>query len=66
MFKEGPLLEGFTERVAIADKLKPIAAELGCTLAQLATAWCVANENVSTVLIGASRPEQLEENLRSL
>ncbi|KAK1928138.1 putative voltage-gated potassium channel subunit beta [Phytophthora citrophthora] len=66
MFKEGPLLEGFTEHVAMADQLKPIAAELGCTLAQLSIAWCVSNENVSTVLVGASRPEQLKENLKAL
>ncbi|RLN05838.1 hypothetical protein BBI17_007162, partial [Phytophthora kernoviae] len=54
------------EDVEKADKLKPIAKELGCTLAQLALAWCVSNENVSTVLLGASRPSQLEENLKSL
>ncbi|ETO82480.1 hypothetical protein F444_03388 [Phytophthora nicotianae P1976] len=46
--------------------IKPIAAELGCSLPQLALAWCVSNENVSTVLVGASRPEQLEENLKAL
>ncbi|EEY59171.1 voltage-gated potassium channel subunit beta, putative [Phytophthora infestans T30-4] len=56
----------FEERVQKADKLKPIAAELGCSLAQLALAWCVANENVSTVIVGASRQSQLEENLKAL
>ncbi|KAL4176486.1 hypothetical protein KRP22_001428 [Phytophthora ramorum] len=56
----------FEERVEIADKIKPVAAGLGCSLPQLALAWCVSNENVSTVLIGASRPEQLEENLKAL
>ncbi|KAL3657478.1 hypothetical protein V7S43_017617 [Phytophthora oleae] len=66
MFKEGSLAEGFAERVEMADKLKPIAKELGCSLAQFSIAWAVANENVSTVLIGASRPSQLEENLKAL
>ncbi|POM81495.1 Voltage-gated potassium channel subunit beta [Phytophthora palmivora] len=57
---------GFDERVKKADKLKPIAAEIGCSLAQLALAWCVTNENVSTVIVGASRQSQLEENLKAL
>ncbi|RLN88259.1 hypothetical protein BBJ28_00026956, partial [Nothophytophthora sp. Chile5] len=57
---------GFTERVEMADKLKPIAEELGCSLAQLSIAWAVSNERVSTVLLGASRPSQLEENLKAL
>ncbi|RLN86315.1 hypothetical protein BBJ28_00010352 [Nothophytophthora sp. Chile5] len=65
-FKDGPLAEGFDGRVEMADKLKPIAAELGCSLAQLSIAWCVSNEKVSTVLVGASRPSQLEENLKAL
>ncbi|RLN50730.1 hypothetical protein BBJ29_006499 [Phytophthora kernoviae] len=56
----------FEGRVAKADKLKVIADELGCSLAQLAMAWCISNENVSTVLVGASRPSQLEENLKSI
>ncbi|KAE9013071.1 hypothetical protein PF005_g9225 [Phytophthora fragariae] len=55
----------FEDRVAKADKLKVIADELGCSLAQLAMAWCISNENVSTVLVGASRPSQLE-NLKSI
>ncbi|RLN88564.1 hypothetical protein BBJ28_00001183 [Nothophytophthora sp. Chile5] len=67
MYSEGsPLAAGFEERVAIADKLKPIAAELGCSLAQMAIAWAVSNENVSTVLLGASRASQLEENLKAI
>lgn len=37
-----------------------------CSVAQLALAWCVKNPNVSTVLLGATRPEQLEENLGAL
>ncbi|GMF38482.1 unnamed protein product [Phytophthora fragariaefolia] len=50
----------------MADKLKPIAKELGISLAQMSIAWAVANEHASTVLIGASRPSQLEENLKAL
>jgi voltage-dependent potassium channel beta subunit len=46
--------------------LKAIADDLGCPLAQLAIAWCACNPNASTVITGASRVEQLKENLRSL
>ncbi|KAK1934160.1 putative voltage-gated potassium channel subunit beta [Phytophthora citrophthora] len=65
-FASRELVPTFEERVEIADKLEPIAKELGCSLPQLATAWCVSNEHVSTVLVGASRPDQLEENLKAL
>ncbi|HUZ20473.1 MAG TPA: aldo/keto reductase [Acidimicrobiales bacterium] len=47
-------------------RLKVIADELGCSLAQLAIAWCAANPVVSTVITGASRVEQVEENLAAL
>ncbi|MFN0153560.1 MAG: potassium channel beta subunit family protein [Gaiella sp.] len=62
----------FKERITSADgqklveqtkALKPIADSLGCTRAQLGVAWCLLNPNVSTVILGASRVEQLEENL---
>ena len=46
--------------------LDPIAAELGCTLAQLAIAWVAKNPRVSTVITGASRIEQLQANLGAL
>lgn len=46
--------------------LAGIAQELDCTLAQLAIAWCAANPRVSTVITGASRPEQVVENMRAL
>jgi voltage-dependent potassium channel beta subunit len=46
--------------------LKGVADELGGTLAQLAIAWCASNPNVSTVITGASRPEQVVENMASL
>jgi voltage-dependent potassium channel beta subunit len=46
--------------------LLPIAEELGCTLAQLAIAWCARNPHVSTVITGASRVSQVEENMKAL
>ncbi|KAF1325993.1 K+ channel protein, partial [Globisporangium splendens] len=52
-------------RAAKADKLKVIADELGCSLAQFAIAWCASNKNVSTVILGASNVRQLEENLKA-
>ncbi len=51
------------ERIALVTRLQPIARELGCTLGQLAIAWCLRNENVSTVILGASNAKQLIENL---
>ena len=45
--------------------LEPIARELGCTLAQLAIAWCAKNPRVSTVITGASRVAQVKENLKA-
>lgn len=64
--------EWLSERVLDADKLRrvralaPIAQELGCTLAQLALAWCLKNPHVSTVITGASRPAQVTENMKAL
>ena len=49
-----------------ARALGAVAADLGCTLAQLAIAWCAANPRVSSVITGASRVEQVRENLASL
>ena len=43
-----------------------IADELGCTMSQLALAWCLKNPHVSTVITGASRPEQVVENMQAL
>jgi voltage-dependent potassium channel beta subunit len=58
--------EGWGERIEKVGKLAPIAADLGCTMAQLALAWCLKNPNVSTVITGASKPEQVVENMESL
>ncbi|KAJ3176825.1 hypothetical protein HDU87_004756 [Geranomyces variabilis] len=46
--------------------LEPIAKKLDCTLAQLALAWCLVNPNVSSVITGASRLEQVTENVKAL
>jgi voltage-dependent potassium channel beta subunit len=43
-----------------------VADELDCTMAQLAIAWCAANPDVSSVITGASRVEQVEENMQAL
>jgi voltage-dependent potassium channel beta subunit len=50
----------------IVEGLKPIAEKLGCSLAQLAIAWCAKNPRVSTVITGASRVEQVHENFKAL
>ena len=47
-------------------KLAALAAELGMSLAQLALAWCLKNPNVSTAIIGATRPEQVTENVAAV
>ncbi len=44
------------------QRLKPIASDLGLSMAQLAVAWVLQNENVATAIIGASRPEQVRDN----
>jgi voltage-dependent potassium channel beta subunit len=53
-------------KIEKVGKLMPIAEELDCTMAQLALAWCLKNPNVSTVITGASRPEQVVENMAAL
>jgi len=47
-------------------KLKIVADDLGCTLAQLSLAWCTKNPHVSTVITGASRASQVHENMAAL
>ena len=53
------------ESLAKVKKLKPLAKDLDCTLAQLALAWCLKNPNVSTVITGATSPEQVAENMEA-
>ncbi len=54
------------DNLARVRRLTPIADRLGVPLAQLALAWCARNPHVSTVITGASRPEQVAENLDAL
>ena len=57
------------ERKALLDavpKLGAIAKELGASMAQLALAWTLKNPNVSTAITGASRPEQVIENMKAI
>jgi voltage-dependent potassium channel beta subunit len=53
-------------RLEKVRKLAPVAAELGVSLAQMSLAWCLKNPNVSTVITGASRVEQVHENMKAL
>ena len=60
------VLENDGSRLEKVRRLAPIAAELDVSMAQLAIAWCLANPHVSTVMLGASKLEQLEQNLGAL
>ncbi len=53
-------------KLAVVDALAKIAKDLDCSLAELSIAWCAKNPRVSTVILGASRVEQLEQNLKAL
>ena len=53
------------QKLAKVTALEPIAKELGCSLSQLAIAWCLKNPFVSTVITGASRVEQVHENMKA-
>ena len=50
------------EVLEVVQKLKPLAQEAGCTLSQFALAWVLREPNVASAIVGASRPEQLDEN----
>jgi len=58
--------ETWNQNLAVVAKLKPIAEELNVTLAQLALAWALKNPNVSSLITGASRPEQVYENVKAV
>ncbi|HFE67048.1 MAG TPA: voltage-dependent potassium channel subunit beta [Chloroflexi bacterium] len=58
--------EEWQARLQKVRELVPIAEELGTTLPKLALAWCVKNPHVSTVITGASRVSQVEENMQAL
>ncbi len=63
-----PSMNQFMDRLlddsllAAVDNLRPIADQLGISLSQLALAWVLREPNVSAAIVGASRPEQVEEN----
>jgi aryl-alcohol dehydrogenase-like predicted oxidoreductase len=61
-FIKGWLNDYVLERVA---KLAPIAADLDLTMAQLAIAWVLQNKNVAAAIVGASRPEQVRDNVKA-
>ena len=61
--KEANLVE---EKLKVIRRLSDFAKELGISMPKLAIAWCLKNENVSTVILGASKKQQLEETLTSL
>ena len=50
------------EVLTAVQKLRPLAAEAGCTMSQFALAWVLREPNVASAIVGASRPAQLEEN----
>lgn len=58
----GFMRDDILERV---QRLQPIADEAGLTMAQLAVAWVLQNDNVAAALVGASRPEQVKENVKA-
>ena len=53
------------ETLQAVQRLKPIAAEAGLSMPQMAIAWVLANPNVAAALVGASRPEQLDETVKA-
>lgn len=53
----------FADYCAVVDRLKEVAGDLGITMVQLAIAWCLRQEAVSCVLVGAKNPTQVEEHL---
>jgi voltage-dependent potassium channel beta subunit len=54
------------ERLDTVRRLTEVAKDLGCTTAQLALAWCLLSDRVSTVITGASKPAQVRENMQAL
>jgi aryl-alcohol dehydrogenase-like predicted oxidoreductase len=53
-------------RIEKTREIGKVAEDLGCTTAQLALAWCLKNPGVSSVITGASRAAQVEENMKAL
>ena len=53
-------------KIRLTNELQKVADDLGISLPRLAIAWCLKNPRVTTVILGASKPEQLHENLKAL
>jgi len=53
-------------KIEKVKKLEPLAKEIGTTLPEMGLAWCLKNKNVSTVITGASKPEQVKQNMKAL
>src|SRR5690606_38365167 len=53
------------EILTAVQRLRPIAADHGLTMAQLALAWVLQNQSVSAAIIGATRPEQVADNVKA-
>jgi aryl-alcohol dehydrogenase-like predicted oxidoreductase len=58
-------MDAYLEADALArvDRVAPLAAQLGLSVAQLALAWCLRHPGVSSAIVGVTRPEQLDENV---
>ena len=64
--KDRFIAEKAKAQIEKVKKLTPIAEEIGCSMAQLAIAWCLLNPNVSTVITGASKPDQVRDNMKAI
>ena len=58
--------EDYKNKHEQVKQLHDLAKEIGIPLVQMALCWCLKNKNVSTVILGASQPEQLKQNIDSL
>jgi len=65
--KMGGFIESWLNDAVLSavQKLKPLAAEAGCSLPQFALAWVLREPNVASAIVGASKPEQLEDNAKA-
>jgi voltage-dependent potassium channel beta subunit len=67
--RQNQFIKGMVENEALLAKVQrlvPIAQELGCTMTQLALAWILGRPEVTSCIIGATRPEQVEENVAAI
>ncbi|KAI1331111.1 NADP-dependent oxidoreductase domain-containing protein [Xylariaceae sp. FL0255] len=64
--REGYANDDWKDKIGKSKKLATVAGKLGVSQSQLAVAWCLKNPNVTSVITGASRPEQIVENVKSL